>query len=583
MVDVKGIINARGKNNKNATHYKLATEYTFDGLKEYPRPQMMRDSYINLNGQWNLKIVNKEKETIYNGEITVPFSPETELSGVGHILLQHEYLVYERVLTINKVEGMRTILHFGAVDQIAHIDLNGQYIGSHYGGYTSFSFDITNAVTTGENSLRVLVTDDTDGTGYGRGKQKINPGGMFYTAQSGIWQTVWLEYVPDSYVMDLEIIPDIDSNEVIIRANTNKHVDKFSIIVDERIVTDIIYTNNGCKLEAKVCLDDYEMWTPENPKLYYFELCAGTDSVVSYFAMRKYSVEKDANNYKRICLNHNPVFINGVLDQGYYPESLMTPPSDEAMCDDINRAFEAGFNLIRKHCKIEPMRWYYHCDRLGMMVMQDFINGGTKYDMKTICYMPAIYHEWKKQSDRTRLLLNASGRRNLDSLKIWKSEAAEMVKQLKNCPSIGMWTVFNEGWGQFDANKCTSFIRNLDDSRIIDSASGWFDQGCGDIYSDHNYFFKLKVLPDEHNRAFMISEYGGYSLKIEGHVCKDVIYGYHPCFTKEGFICDLKKTQEEINALIDDGLAGAIFTQLTDIEEEQNGLYTYDRKICKFI
>lgn len=588
MVDVKGIINARTKNNSKAKKYELSTDYVFDGLNEYPRPQMVRQSYVNLNGRWDLRITSANGNTIYEGDITVPFSPEARLSGVGHILLPNETLLYEKKIILNKSEGKRIILHFGAVDQCTFVDLNGQYIGAHYGGYTSFYFDITEAALDGENSLSVLVMDDTDVSGYARGKQKIKPGGMFYTAQSGIWQTVWVEYVDDLFIERLEIIPDIDLDKVQIKAHMNKAVnsqiaDEAKILLDDSIAVDVESSYEGKVLSETVYLKDYELWNPKNPKLYYFSLKVGNDEVISYFAMRKYSVMADEKGYMRVCLNNEPVFINGVLDQGYYPESLMTPPSEAAMVDDINRAFDAGFNLIRKHCKIEPMRWYYHCDRLGMMVCQDFVNGGKKYDMKTVCYMPAIYHEWKKQSDKTRFLLNASGRTDSDTIKIWKHEATETVKQLINCPSIGMWTIFNEGWGQFDTNRCTNYIRSLDNTRVIDSASGWFDQGCGDIYSDHNYFFKLEVLPDEHKRAFMISEYGGFSLQIEGHVFKNVLYGYHPCFSKEEFIAECRKTQDNITNIIEKGLSGAIFTQLTDIEEEQNGLYTYDRKVIKFM
>lgn len=609
-IDIKGIINARGKNNSKSKHYDLSTDYVFNGLREYPRPQLVRDSYINLNGEWNLKILSHDRTSLYDGTIIVPFSPETELSGVGHLLLPGETLIYEKEIELLPDKNKRILLHFGAVDQKVFVDLNGQYIGAHEGGYTAFTLDITEAAVEGINTLSVIVTDDTDGSGYARGKQKLKPGGMFYTAQSGIWQTVWIEYVPLSYMQSIELIPDIDDDSLTIIANMfNDNPDrdstggwKPSFIMEE--AENKAFSNSGilfqifeknCVFRAidtdiypdyvkvRVRLSDYELWTPENPKLYKFKLKIGADSVSSYFAMRKVGIEMDENGKKRFCLNHEPLFINGVLDQGYFPESLMTPPSDEAIIDDINRAKEAGFNLLRKHCKIEPMRFYYHCDRLGMLVCQDIVNGGYSYDMKVVTYMPAIYHLWKKQSDATRFLLNASGRRDGSTIKIWKQEATETINQLKNSPAICMWTIFNEGWGQFDTVRCTYYIKGLDDTRPVDSASGWFDQGCGDIYSDHNYFFKIKVLPDRHNRAFMISEYGGYSLIVKDHIYKDVLYGYHPCSSKKELIDDLKKLQSSIEAIIPDGLAGAIYTQLTDIEEEQNGIYTYDRKVNKTI
>lgn len=609
-VDIEGIKNAVNKSNSKPKHYDLNTKYVFNGLREYPRPQMVRDSYINLNGEWDLKILSSSNESIYEGIINVPFSPETKLSGVGHMLRPGETLVYEKEINLTKDKNSRILLHFGACDQVTFVDLNGQYVGTHEGGYTAFTLDITEQAVDGLNTLSVLVLDDTECSSYARGKQKIKSGGMFYTAQSGIWQTVWIEYVPINYITNLELFPDIDNDTVTIIANIysddpekdmtsgwkptfiieeveNKAFSNGGILfqiyekqcVFRGIDTDIF--NDHVKIRVK--LSDYELWTPDNPKLYRFKLKVGSDSVTSYFAMRKYSIEMDDNGKKRFCINHEPFFINGVLDQGYFPESLMTAPTDEALIDDILRAKDAGFNLIRKHCKIEPMRFYYHCDRLGILVSQDIVNGGTSYDLKSLVYIPAVCPPWRKQSDSTRFIMNAAGRRSGKSLKIWKKEATEMITQLKAVPSICIWTIFNEGWGQFDAVRCTYFLKGLDDTRPVDSASGWFDQGCGDIYSDHNYFFELSVLPDRHNRAFMISEYGGLTLAIKNHAYKDGIYGYHPCESKEELLAGMKKLRKEIDDLKAEGLAGVIYTQLTDIEEELNGLYTYDRKIAKYI
>ncbi|MBO5617190.1 MAG: glycoside hydrolase family 2, partial [Pseudobutyrivibrio sp.] len=312
---------------------------------------------------------------------------------------------------------------------------------------------------------------------------------------------------------------------------------------------------------------------------YFLNIEYGKDSFSTYFAMRHFGVGQDEKGIPRLTLNHKPYFMNGVLDQGYYPESLMTPPSDAAMINDIETIKSLGFNMIRKHCKIEPMRWYFHCDRIGMIVWQDIVNGGTKYDMNMICNIPTVVRPFGNSGDKNRLFLRFTGRNTDKSKEVWFNECAETMKQLKNVPCIGQWCLFNEGWGQFDARSCLEFAKKYDDTRPIDAASGWFHEGCGDVFSEHVYFedFKVKLS----NKPYVVSEYGGFSLKVGNHVKRDAVYGYK----KYDHAKDMQDAYDDIMAKIkslqEEGLSAAVYTQATDIEDELNGLMTYDRKVQK--
>ena len=579
----KEMLGALAKPNKNAATYDISTDYKYEGLQEYPRPQLQRNSYINLNGKWDYRIIDEKGHASSIGKIEVPFSPETKLSGVGCSPIKPEdTLEYTKVFCLTKLKkSKRLILHFGAVDQVAHVSMNGVNIGMHEGGYTAFSFDITDYVVEGNNELKVKVRDYTDEVGYARGKQAIEPSGMWYTAQSGIWQTVWMEWVPEAYVTDMRITPDIDADKVDIILKVSEVKGKVDVISSnqdlikefkvDKILEDKIYIS--------VYLNQYKLWTPDSPILYFLNISYGKDSFSTYFAMRHFGVGKDENGIPRLTLNHKPYFMNGVLDQGYYPESLMTPPSDAAMINDIETIKGLGFNMIRKHCKLEPMRWYFHCDRIGMIVWQDIVNGGTKYNMHMICHIPTVVRPFGNTKDKNRLFLKFTGRNTDRSKEVWFKECEEIIKQLKNVPSIGQWCLFNEGWGQFDAKSCLEFAKKIDDTRPYDSASGWFHEGCGDVYSEHKYFEELKVKPGE--RPYVISEYGGFSLKVGNHVKREAMYGYKRYNQPKDLQDAYDALMEKISSLEAEGLSGAVFTQATDIEDELNGLLTYDRKVQK--
>ncbi len=582
-MDWKGILTAVSKPDKNAKRYELSTDYKYDGLQEYPRPQLQRKAYINLNGQWDYRIIDGQGRQTVKGKIEVPFSPEAVLSGTErHTLLPEETLEYSRVFTMDKVKQTKSlILHFGAVDQVAQVWLNGINLGMHEGGYTSFSFDISDYIVEGENELKVKVRDYTDRVGYARGKQSLDPSGMWYSAQSGIWQTVWMEWVPKAYVQSLEVTPDIDKKQLrlIFRVSEFKGQVKIESSNPDLIKDYSIDKLTSDKFSVIVNLKEFSLWTPENPQLYFLNIEYGNDAFSTYFAMRHFGVDKDDKGIPRLTLNHKPYFMNGVLDQGYYPESLMTPPSDAAMINDIEAIKSMGFNMIRKHCKIEPMRWYFHCDRIGMIVWQDIVNGGTKYDMNMICNIPTVVRPFGNTRDKNKLFLKFTGRNTLKSQEIWFKECEEMIKQLYSVCCIGQWCLFNEGWGQFDARRCLKFAEGFDSTRPIDAASGWFHEGCGDVFSEHIYFEEFKVKPSI--RPYVISEYGGFSLKVGGHVKRDAVYGYKKYTQAKDLQDAFDELMKKIKSLEAEGLSGAVFTQATDIEDELNGLLTYDRKVQK--
>ncbi|MCC8047392.1 MAG: glycoside hydrolase family 2 [Clostridiales bacterium] len=575
---------------RQTTHFQLTTRWGRDldpecVLQEYPRPQLRRREWICLNGTWGYAITRSSRRPHHvDGDILVPFSPETQLSGVSRRLKPGEYLWYQRSIQLPGIpEGKRLLLHFGAVDQACTVWWNGHLAGRNEDGYLPFAMDVTDFAKQGKNLLRVRARDDTEESRRSRGKQSLRPGGMYYTAQSGIWQTVWLEWVPDNYLKNLKITPDLDRGHVRLDITMVRAADlKVCMRWQGDFLSHCFQAREFEKDTGRITLDlevpDFRPWTPEDPFLCTLQIQAGEDLVESYFAMRKLSVGMDENRRPRLFLNNQPYFFNGVLDQGYWPESLYTPPSDAAMRTDIQNMKDLGFNTIRKHLKIEPLRWYYHCDRMGMIVWQDMVNGGGKSHPLFTCYLPhAIPPVIERVRDDRHYFLY--GRASADDRVQWEKECKRTVETLYNCPCIALWTIFNEGWGQFDSLRLEKEIRAMDPTRLIDHASGWYDQGGGDVKSVHNYFRALKVKNDR--RPFVLSEYGGYSCTIPGHVYSDVPYGYRTCGTTEELSAELKKLRQTIETLREKGLSGAIFTQLSDVEEETNGLYTWDREICK--
>lgn len=546
-------------------------------LPEYPRPQMERDSYFNLNGAWEYAILsNCEILREYQGLILVPFSPESLLSGVMRQVTPDDVLYYRKTFTLP--EGFvkdRVLLHFGAVDYEAEIFVNGKPAGSHKGGYFPFCLDITELLVDGENELTLTVTDPTDEGVQSRGKQKLKRGGIFYTPQSGIWQTVWMESVPANYIKSLRITPDIDNDCLSVAADCEGDAEGTVSAFDNGKLIASAKLSGGL---ATLKLKDYTLWTPENPKLYDLTVTVGSDTVKSYFGMRKFSTGKDARGKSRLMLNNRPYFHNGLLDQGYYSDGLYTPPSDEAMIFDIMTAKKAGFNMLRKHIKIEPLRWYYHCDRLGMLVWQDMVNGGGKA-IRPLSAAAGFLNITLSDSNYSLMDREDEGGREE-----YYVDTRRTVETLYNSVSLCLWTPFNESWGQFDALRACDFVRALDPTRPIDHASGWIDQGGGDCLSLHIYFTPLYIpYHRRKGRVVVLSEFGGYSLKVDGHVFNKVkSFGYRKYDTKEKLTAAYEKLYtKQLLPLIKKGLSAAVYTQITDVEDEINGLLTYDRKVLK--
>lgn len=579
-------------------------------LEEYPRPLLMREDYQILNGWWDyaFTIDNKQPQQ-YEDRILVPFSPETALSGVGRQLKPDEYLWYRRNFDLpgwDREKGQnRILLHFGAVDQSCEVRINGHKVKRHTGGYLPFEVDISRYAQESANELIVAVKDLSDTSYHSKGKQKLNAGGMFYTAQSGIWQTVWLEKVPETYIKEIKTVPDIEKKIIRIKVSSSystdkKNVDKLSrnLPIEIKIRKPGLYPDPVVKpsqistedmLETavqavsdkwiEIPIESISLWNCETPYLYYFEVKLGDDRAISYFAMRKFSLEtKVHEEFPRICLNGEVQFQNGVLDQGYWPESLYTPPSDAAMIFDIQEMKKTGFNMVRKHLKIEPQRWYYHCDRLGIVVWQDMVNGGSYYKHWFVTYGATLL-SWLRIPMRDvypRLLSREAKAGRLEFIR----EMKETIRLLGNHPSIAAWVIFNEGWGQFQTEDMTRIVRRLDPNRLIDQASGWFDQGGGDFSSLHNYFFKLFIRP-ERERASVLSEFGGYSYREPGHCAKEKLYGYGICKNKKDLEKRFLERWSGVRNLIPQGLSASIYTQWTDVEEEVNGVFTYDREVRK--
>ena len=543
-------------------------------LEEYPRPQMRRKGYLILNGFWQYAIAKTETEPeVYDGDIVVPFSPECALSGVMRALSPDETLWYRRTFALPESwKDRHALLHFGAVDQVAEVFLNGQKLGSHTGGYAAFSFDMTPYLAQ-TNILTVKVRDVSDASYHSRGKQKTARGGIWYTPQSGIWQTVWAEPVPESYIERLDITPLYDESAVEITAHA---AEGGALPCSLHAVEQTVRGTTGAPM--RLALADFIPWDPEQPKLYDFEVSAGEDAVQSYFAMRKFSVEQDNKGTPRLFLNNKPYFHNGVLDQGYWPDGLYTAPSDEALIADILAMKGMGFNTLRKHIKIESMRWYYHCDRLGMLVWQDMPNGGGQYAPFVIS-APAVANIRMSDGPKNYKRFargHAQGRAQ------YYTELREMVRQLRNCPCIAVWVPFNEGWGQFDAAKAYQETLTLDTTRTVDHASGWHDQGVGETQSLHVYFRPYRYRKDKRNRAVLLSEFGGYNLRITGHCLSEKDFGYRRFGGSESLLAAFAALYErEIVPAKEKGLAAAIYTQLSDVEDELNGLLTYDREIEK--
>ena len=530
----------------------------------HPRPQMKRQNWLSLNGEWEFSASPAKPEN-YQQVIQVPFCPESQLSGIGRHFEEGMPLWYHRLVWLEDLpagwEQGRVLLHFGAVDQIADVYVDGNLVGHHEGGYEAFTVDITGSDNGSCFDITVRCTDDLHDRSFPYGKQVMNRGGMWYTPVSGIWQTVWLEFVPEDYIQWMELWPTVRG----IRIQTSGFGKTGTITVKDLGTYPLI---DGT---AVIEPENPRLWSPEDPYLYEFTLEYGEDRIESYFALRHLCIKK-VGKYPRLCLNGKPYFFHGLLDQGYWPDGILTPASPECYADDIRMMKKLGFNTLRKHIKVEPEEFYYQCDRMGMIVFQDMVNNGDYHFLRDTA-LPTV---GVQKLDDTRLHADPAGRRRfLEGMKA-------TVKQLHNHPSICCWTIFNEGWGQFDSDHAYEQLRILDDTRFIDSTSGWFRREKTDVDSRHVYFRKVKLKGDE-VKPLVLSEFGGKTFKVEGHVFNpDKSYGYGGCDSLEALNDAVAKLyMEEVLPCVRNGLCAAIYTQVSDVEDEINGLVTYDRKVEK--
>ena len=564
-------------------------------LAEYPRPAMRRDSCEILNGPWQYAITQTaEYPAAWQGSILVPYSPEAPASGVGRTLQPGQWLHYHRLFAPPAGEGGRVLLHFGAVDYACAVQVNGHLAGGHRGGYWPFTLDITDLLNgTGRNSLWVAVQDPTGHGTQARGKQTLKPGGMFYPAQSGIWQTVWLERVPDNYIQTLTVTPDYDARTVTVRVHTAKPggaVNLWAMVRAGGVTIAEDWGSDEADQDGEVTLnipeEHFFPWSPDTPFLYDLTVGtnqgeeAGFDTVHGYFALRKWSCTPDAHGVLRFCLNDKPILLNGLLDQGYWPEGLYTPPSDAAVERELSEVKALGFNLLRKHAKIEPQRWYYHCDRLGLIVWQDIVNGGSAYNLWFVTYLTNALQPLLRRFPDGKAAYSLLSRAKPVGREEYAHELADTVQALRCHPCIACWVPFNEGWGQFDAGKAVQALRTLDGTRLVDEASGWFDQGGGDVHSLHNYFYPLRIRPQK--RTVALSEYGGIAWPMPGHEPPRKTYGYGTAKDRQELTARYKKLQlKTVLPQLEKGLSALVYTQLTDVEDEVNGLFTYDRAAVK--
>jgi len=547
-------------------------------LQEYPRPQFVRDSYLNLNGEWDYSLKNGTEKPEYKEKIIVPFSIESPLSGVkGKSLLPGMTLWYKKIVDLTKIKNQgRFLLHFGAVDQYTKVFINGKKVGDHDGGYTPFYFDITDFLNNdlAHTKIVVRVEDNYSENGAAIGKQGNPRKGIFYVRTGGIWQTVWIESVPRVYIKDVRIVPRYDESCVtfimLIDGDIRKRTKGNIVILDK----EGNYINsskvNPHEWQNISIPKNFTSWSPENPYLYKLEYSYQEDCVKSYFGMRKFSIGRDKNKTSRLFLNNKPYFQKGVLDQGYWSDGYYTAPSDEAIIYDIKTMKELGFNMLRKHVKIEPKRWYYHCDTIGMIVWQDLPSGGNFPYNRTdeATFIPD--DDYEMYSRKSEL-----GRSN------FMRDLFMTMAELYNVPSLSTWVPFNEGWGQFDSVKIANTIKDADKTRYVDHASGWVDHNGPDFKSLHIYYEKIKINPDELKRPVVLSEYGGYGCIIKNHVGCETQFSYLMFKKRKITNAIIRLIKKQICPSIQDGLSASVYTQLSDVEGEVNGLLTYDRKVLK--
>ena len=545
-----------------------------NALPEYPRPMMVRPEWKNLNGLWQYAITAKGEKapTQYEGDILVPFCIESSLSGVQREVGPDNALWYQKTFAVpSNWKSGRVLLHFGAVDWMTDVWVNDIKVGSHTGGYTPFTFDITQALKGKQNSIVVRVWDPTNSSYIPHGKQVLKPRGIFYTSVTGIWQTVWLENVPEDYIENIVTTPDFDKATVSVEVDftnpTRDDLYQVEVSYEGQLVA-LAKSINGQPVEVNMP-ENFLRWTPDHPSLYDMRvkvLRKGKviDEVDSYFAMRSFGTMRDDNGIVRLTLNGLPIFQFGPLDQGWWPDGLYTAPTDEALAYDIQVTKDLGFNMIRKHVKVEPARWYYHCDRLGMIVWQDMPSGGRGPEWQT-----------------TQYYQGPESLRSLESEECYIKEWTEIINSLKSVPCIGVWVPFNESWGQFKTPEIVAMTKRLDPTRLVNPASGGNFFQCGDILDLHHYPEPKMVLYDP-TRATVLGEYGGIGRKVEGHTwVADQGWGYVEFDTEEKVTDTYVEYAEQLYRMAFQGFSAAVYTQTTDCETELNGLMTYDRAVIK--
>ena len=531
----------------------------------HPRPQLRRETWMDLNGKWDFAVqADEKKPEAFDRTILVPYCPESALSGIHNHFPEGSFLFYRRYVRLPEAAvGHRILLHVGAADQALTCYINGVEIGSHTGGYTAFTMDITRAVRE-ENEILLRVRDDLTDTAFPRGKQSLTPGGMWYTPVSGIWQSVWLEWVPETYIQSLDIRADM--TEAVLDTGDASLSGTVTVMAPEGNVT--LPLTGG---RAVFRPETPRLWSPEDPYLYEFEINTGADRVSGYFALRSWDI-RNVDGIPRLCVNGKPRFFHGLLDQGYWPDGIHTPPSPDCYRQEILAMKRMGFNTLRKHIKVEPEEFYYQCDKLGMFVFQDMVsNGDYSYLKDTI--LPTL--GFQRKNDRRAHPDKRSRQMFLDNMKA-------QVLQLKNHPCIAMWTIFNEGWGQFDATAAYHTLKALDDSRFVCSCSGWFRGGESDVFSRHIYFGQWHHLKRT-DKPLVLTEFGGICLAVDGRLYNpDKSYGYQSSKDSEDYRKKLLTLyRKHILPAIPKGLCAAIYTQVSDVEEEINGLLTYDRQVTK--
>ena len=625
-----------------------ATEDNAPILPEHPRPTMRRATYTMLNGMWDYaftslpnvlptrktlrgdvqpSVLNRDEALsvvssadaplAFNRDgIRVPFSPEAPLSGVNRVLQPNELLWYRRNFELPALSPTdRLILHFEAVDWACAVYVNGQLAETHAGGYLPFDIDATpylRPASEAQAELMLCVYDPSDAGVQPRGKQSLTPGGIWYSAQSGIWQSVWYEVVPAAHLSSLSLAGAADGSLTVdaqaaiaeVSEQTPNCALELTVLdhTGAKALQKTLPLDRRGKLHATLAVEDPHLWSPSDPYLYQVKTVLHTDTpdgaaplqdiVESYCAFRTVSIERDTQGVARFFLNGEPYFVKGILDQGYWPDGLMTAPSDEALIHDITAMKSAGFNMMRKHFKIECARWYYHCDRLGMLVWQDAVQGGGPYSLWHISRKPTVFKcTWGRYRDDVPHHRSALASTDVRYQLEWNETCSAMVRLLASHPSIATWSLFNEGMGQFDARAAAEHIHGIDPTRPIDAASGWFDQHCGDYLSQHNYFRPLTADRDRGRlsgyvakrgfRALFLSEFGGWGQPVEGHRFSDAAYGYGEFDGIDGWREAVRSSLAAAEALEARGLAGYVYTQISDVEDEVNGLLTYNRRTNK--